>query len=83
MKRKTRTEISLETSQVLAIRSRRLRIRAWCPVCAKSVVMVTADEAAIVASVSTRTIYRWVEDGKVHFTEGPEDSLLICLDSLA
>jgi excisionase family DNA binding protein len=45
--------------------------------------MVTADEAATVTSVGTRTIYRWVEEGKIHFTEEPEGSLLICLNSLS
>lgn len=83
MKIKRRTVISLETSQVLAIRSQRRRVQAWCSDCAKSVSMVTADEAATVASVDTRTIYRWVEEGKIHFTEGPEGSLLICLNSFS
>jgi hypothetical protein len=31
--------------------------------------------------VSTRTIYRRIEAGEIHFIES-EDSLLICLDSL-
>jgi predicted site-specific integrase-resolvase len=45
--------------------------------------MVTTDEAAILARVSARTIFRWVEAGRVHYTETPEGLLLICPDSLA
>ena len=45
--------------------------------------MLTAEGAAGAAGVSTRTIYRWVESGKIHFTETAEGRVLICLDSLA
>jgi excisionase family DNA binding protein len=44
--------------------------------------MVTAEEAAAVAGVTRRTIYRWVEAQSVHFAETPDGALLICLDSL-
>lgn len=45
--------------------------------CAAEVVMVTADEAARVAHVGTRTIYRWIEIGKVHFAETQQRLLLV------
>jgi excisionase family DNA binding protein len=83
VKRKRTTVISLETTEVLAIRSQRRRVQAWCSDCAKSVSMVTADEAASVTGVDMRTIYRRVEEGKIHFTETPEGSLLICLNSFS
>lgn len=44
--------------------------------------MITPDEAATILSCSTRTIYSWVEAAKIHFSEQPEGSLLVCLDSL-
>lgn len=44
--------------------------------------MVKVDEAAILAHVSSRSIYRWVETERVHFAETPEGLLLICLNSL-
>jgi hypothetical protein len=44
--------------------------------------MISTERAAILARQSPRTIYRWVEAGRLHFTEKPEGQLLICLDSL-
>jgi hypothetical protein len=79
VRRKKRTEITIETSRVVVIRQRRSVVRAWCDLCAQPVKVVTAEEAAALASVSMRTIYRWVEAEKVHFTETPEGVLLICL----
>ena len=40
------------------------------------------EEAPALASVSTRTMYRWVESGRVHFLETPEGRLLVCRNSL-
>jgi predicted site-specific integrase-resolvase len=44
--------------------------------------MISPEHAARIAGVSTRTIYAWLESGKVHFLDTPEALLLICLDSL-
>ena len=44
--------------------------------------MVTPDEAAQLGSVSTRTIYRRIETGRLHFTETDKGFSLICLQSL-
>jgi len=43
---------------------------------------VTADEAANLAGVTARTVYRWVEQGKVHFTETAAGKVLVCVNSL-
>ena len=53
----------------------------WCPVCGRRVEMVTPGQAARIADVSTRTVYRWIEAARVHFTED-RGHLLICLPSL-
>jgi excisionase family DNA binding protein len=82
MRRKRRTEITIEAHRVLVIRRSRDVVRAWCEECAEPVRMVTPDEAAALAGVTARTIYRWVKAEKLHFTETPERSLLICLRSL-
>jgi len=44
--------------------------------------MVTIDEAAKLARVSSRTVYRWVEDDSLHFTETSDGRLLICCESI-
>lgn len=82
MKTKKRTEITIETERVVVIRRRRSSVRAWCQSCGGEVVMVTVDEAARIACVSSRTIYRWVEDEKLHFIETADGGLLICHESI-
>lgn len=44
--------------------------------------MLAPDKAALLAGVSPRTMYRWVETGRVHFAESPDGQLFICLASL-
>jgi hypothetical protein len=77
-----RTEITIETDQVLIIRRRRRVVRAWCAACAGKSEVVTADEAAVAAGVELQTVYGWARAGDVHFTETPEGLLLVCLNSL-
>lgn len=79
---KRRTRIVVETQGVWVIRRPGGQLRAWCEGCAGEVHMITPDEAATILCCSTRTIYSWVEAAKIHFSEQPEGSLLICLDSL-
>jgi excisionase family DNA binding protein len=43
---------------------------------------ISPKEAASAAGVTTRTIYQWLEAGKLHFSETTEGETLICLDSL-
>lgn len=79
---KRRTEILLEITQLLVIKRGGNSGLAWCDGCARNVHMVSTEKAAIIARQSTRSIYQWVEAGRVHFMEKPEGHLLICLDSL-
>ena len=44
--------------------------------------MVAPEQAAVLAKVPMRVIYRWVETGSVHFREDPNGSLFVCLKSL-
>jgi len=44
---------------------------------------VSPLEAAALCDVSTRTIYRWLESGTIHFSETLGKGLVICLNSLA
>ncbi|MGI9068840.1 MAG: hypothetical protein ACR2HX_20855 [Pyrinomonadaceae bacterium] len=80
MKQK-RTEITIETERVLVV-SRPSRVSPWCAACGAQTEMATVDEAAILARVNSRTIYRRAEAGKLHVTETPEGLLLICSNSL-
>lgn len=45
--------------------------------------MLTAFDAAVAAGVSSYTIYRWAEQGAVHFGVTAKGVLLVCPHSLA
>ena len=77
-----RMKIIVETDRELIV-SRRSRYVAWCEDCAGLVCMITVDEAAAIASASSRSIYRQVENGQLHFAETPEGRLFICPNSLS
>ena len=79
---KRRTRILVETQASWIVRRSSGQQRAWCEACDHEVRMITPEEAAILLCCSTRTIYAWVEAAKIHFSEQPPLSLLICLDSL-
>ena len=75
-------EITVERDELSVIKRPVHRALNWCAQCAERVPMVTPDEAVAVAGCSAREIYRWVEAGRVHFTETPQGLLSICLRSL-
>ena len=80
--RKTRkTEINLEIEEAVAIRTNSVVI-AHCTVCGRPVRMVAANEAAMIARISSREIYRAVEAGGLHFTEDHNGLLFVCSSSL-
>lgn len=54
----------------------------WCEACAHQVKMITPEEAAAFSGVTPRTVYRWIEAEKLHFTETAEGLLMICIKSL-
>lgn len=59
-----------------------IRLEAFCTGCAHRVSMLTPTAAAAVAQVTVRTIYRWVDEKKVHFIESPAGDLYVCARSL-
>jgi hypothetical protein len=80
---KKRLEITIDTERVFVIRRGSRSATAWCGACGQRVTMITPDEAAITAHVSTRAVYRLVEAGRLHFLEVPDGLLLVCLNSLS
>lgn len=54
----------------------------WCEACHAEVQIITVFEAAAQLGVSSRTIYEWAEDGKLHSTRTQRGVLLICLSPL-
>ncbi len=82
MRNRRRTEITIETEKLLVVTSRKSATLATCSSCAGQVKMVTAAEAAILTGIGTRSVYRWIEEGRVHFLEPSDGLLLVCLNSL-
>jgi hypothetical protein len=54
----------------------------WCPHCADFVAMLTPEQAAAAAGVSTRHVFRWLEADRLHFVETASLSPLVCAASL-
>ncbi len=77
-----KTEITIETYRVKVIRRSGRTARVWCAACGEMVQMITAEQAALLAGVTTRAIYRWVEEERLHFTETEVGGLLVCPGSL-
>ena len=77
-----RTEITIETDRIVVLSRRKVSVASWCRECNRRVSMVTVDEAASIAGVSSRTVYRWIETERIHSIETSERLLLACLHSL-
>ena len=82
MRSRRRTETTTESHEIWVIRRLGGASPAWCGECADRSTMLVPEAAAKLSNVTTRTIYRWVEAGRVHFAEAADGSLLICLASL-
>jgi len=80
--RTRKTKVTVESHQLLVVRSAKRLSEGWCARCSKQVRMVTADEAAVISGASLRTICRRVEVGELHFNETGDGLLFICLNSL-
>jgi hypothetical protein len=77
-----RTKITVETERIVSINDRGPIEIAQCGLCRVPTIWVTPDSAAVIVGVTSRTIYRWVENQLVHYVETPTGLLLICLNSL-
>jgi hypothetical protein len=82
MKRRRRTETTIETYEVVAIRTSREPAHGWCPECGELATMVDPEAAARLGGMSTRLIYGQIEAGRLHYEENKEGLLLICLKSV-
>jgi hypothetical protein len=55
----------------------------WCHICADDVGMIAAETAAVVIQSSRRRIYRWIEDGDLHYKELASGEVMVCGRSLS
>lgn len=76
-----RTEFTVE-ERIRIVRRAGVSLQVSCPECGGETWMVTPDDAALAAGVSARTIYRWVEEDKIHFCENAAGTLAVCPRSI-
>jgi hypothetical protein len=82
--RTRRTEKTVEIHEFYAIRTASGSLPALCADCPTGdAIMLAPEQAAVLAHVPTRMIYRWVETGAIHYKEAPNGSLIVCVKSLA
>ena len=84
MKRRRRLEITTHRHEVIAVQVQPLEmaLRSRCPVCQCDVNMLPVALVTKTARVSSRTVYRWVEENQLHFVESSDGTVLICENSL-
>jgi hypothetical protein len=76
-----RTEITVETDQILIIRRTRA-IRAWCEDCGCEVDMVDQGEVQAIAGISGQALRDFAGANHWHLSEGQDRTGLVCLESL-
>jgi hypothetical protein len=78
-----RTEKTVEIHEVYVIRSTSGALPALCAECATGdALMVSPEQAAVIAAVPVRAVYRWVEAGMIHYNEAAGGSIVVCVKSL-
>lgn len=55
---------------------------ALCNFCGGQSAMLAPEEAALLAGVGVRAIYRAIEEGRIHFLESASGALVVCLGSI-
>src|SRR5262249_41454808 len=81
---KTRkTEKAIEMHEFYVIRTASGSLPTLCSECATGdAIMLAPEQAAALAHIPVRMIYRWVETATIHYQDGPNGSLIVCLKSL-
>jgi len=82
MASRKRTEITVQTDELLIIRRGDSSVRAWCMDCSAEVRMIPASEAVALAGIDMAGILKMVASGDVHWVQGGTCAPLICLKSL-
>ena len=80
---KRRTEQTVEIHEFYVIRPASGSLPALCRECSTGdAILVAPEQAAVMAQVPVRMIYRLVETGGVHYREGSDGSIVVCVKSL-
>lgn len=83
MKRRRRREILIETEQIAFYRDKSKEGFLKCNICEDESIMLPPALIAEVLKISSREIYRLIEESKIHFSENDKNQMFICLQSLS
>lgn len=82
MIRRKRTEVTVETLELFVSGRTNASVEEWCQECPEPSRMFSPEQAAVLAGVSQRFLYRMIEAEQVHFKETPGGRILVCPSSL-
>ena len=77
---KQRGHITLETEETIVLYESSMAENRFCRECDADALMIAPRAATAVSGLTEREVFRFVESGKIHFTE--DDPILVCLSSL-
>jgi len=81
--RTRRTEKTVEIHEFFVIRSASGSLPALCAECSTSdAIMLPPEQAAVIAAVPVRMINHWAGAGVIHYKQGLNGSLVVCIKSL-
>ena len=75
-------EFVIEINQTVVVSKIDSLVQAWCVDCIAEGQWITPEHAAIISNTDTRSLYRRIEVGEVHFIESTDGPALVCLNSL-
>jgi hypothetical protein len=83
--KRRRTEITIQTREVVVLHRTPAEnpMRAWCDACRAERAFVAPEEAAALAGVSLRAIFRRIEEGRLHYTETHQGLVRVCFESIS
>lgn len=80
---KKKATITIETERLLVLSRSGCVLEHWCDDCRAEVKMIGVEEAAAIAEMSQRKLFRLAEAREIHFVETPQGQAWFCLNSLS
>jgi site-specific recombinase len=81
MRTRTRTEITVETTEILVVHRRGSLLQCFCQRCGEQVGIIRLEEAAL-AGISMQSVWRAVEADHLHLVAPADGLVFMCLNSL-
>jgi hypothetical protein len=78
---KRRVAITVETERAIVVTVPPRVAAEWCPACCSVVDVASPEQAAVRMRLSTRAVYRRIEEGSIHFLPRGASGV-VCLASL-